>query len=90
VIATGGGCVKRRENVRALKRNGTVVYIDRPLEKLIIGEGRPLSSSKDALERLFVERRGLYEGYADVHADGSGEPREVTREIIKALTKKGN
>ena len=90
VIATGGGCVKRRENVRALKRNGTVVYIDRPLEKLIIGEGRPLSSSKDALERLFIERRDLYEGYADVHADGSGEPDDVAREIIKALTKKGN
>lgn len=39
VIATGGGAVLRAQNVRALRQNGVVVYIDRPLGQLA-WEGR--------------------------------------------------
>jgi len=90
VISTGGGIVKRAENTKALKKCGMLVYIDRPLELLSVGEGRPLSSSKDALKRLYKERKGLYEACADAVIDGAGSVGDVTDAIIELLMKKGN
>ncbi len=40
------------ENVRALHQNGVVLFIDRPLEALAVGGGRPLSSSAEALRTM--------------------------------------
>lgn len=56
VIATGGGAVLRAENVRALRQNGVVVYIDRPLEQLAVGGARPLSQSAAALAAMHAAR----------------------------------
>ena len=45
VIATGGGAVKRAENMELLKRGGVVVFIDRKPENIIgciAGDARPL------------------------------------------------
>lgn len=60
VIATGGGAVLNPDNIRLLKENGTVVFIDRPLEKLVTTADRPLSSSRELLEKRYKERYGLY------------------------------
>lgn len=89
VISTGGGCVKRYENTRSLKRNGTVIYIDRPVDMLVFGGDRPLSQSKENVERLYEERKDLYEACCDIKADGSNTPSGVADEIIAKLTKKG-
>lgn len=89
VISTGGGCIKRYENVRALERCGTIVYIDRPLELLTFGQDRPLSQSKEAVKRLYNERKGLYEAYCDVKVCGAGSAEDVRDKIIDTLTKKG-
>ena len=35
VIATGGGVVKREDNIAALKRKGIIFFIDRPLENIL-------------------------------------------------------
>lgn len=85
VIATGGGAVLRRENVRAMRRNGTVVFLDRAPEKLIATDDRPLSSNKAALERLYAERYDIYKAAADLHIDGNGTPDEVARAALKEL-----
>ena len=45
VLSCGGGAVKRAENVRALRQNGVVLFIDRPVDALAVGGNRPLSSS---------------------------------------------
>ena len=37
VLSCGGGAVKRTENVRALRQNGVVLFIDRPVEALAVG-----------------------------------------------------
>ncbi len=37
VLSCGGGAVKRAENVRALRQNGVVLFIDRPVEALAVG-----------------------------------------------------
>lgn len=65
LISCGGGVVTRPENVRALRQNGVVLFIDRPLEALEIGGDRPLSSGADALRAMEQVRRPLYLAAAD-------------------------
>ena len=65
VTATGGGAVLNRENIRLLKENGTVVFIDRPIEKLVTSSDRPLSSDREMLKKRYDERYGLYCSSAD-------------------------
>ncbi|MEY8320991.1 shikimate kinase [Lachnospiraceae bacterium 46-61] len=64
VISTGGGCIKRKQNMMYLYMNGAILFIQRDLSKLVVGEGRPLSSSIDALEQMYQERLPLYTLYA--------------------------
>ena len=52
VISCGGGVVKDPANLRALHANGIVLFIDRPLEDLLVGGGRPLSTSPEALKTM--------------------------------------
>ena len=84
VIATGGGAVLRKENVRALKHNGTVVFIDRPLEKLTATKDRPLSSDREALKKRFDERYDIYRNSADCRVNGALPLMGVAKAVIKA------
>ena len=68
VISTGGGAILKPENVRALRQNSRVCFIRRPVE-LLPRNGRPLSSSEDAVARLWQERREKYESAADFIID---------------------
>ena len=65
VLSCGGGVVKRPENLRALRQNGVVLFIDRPLDALTVGGGRPLSTSAEALKTMEAQRRPLYLAAAD-------------------------
>lgn len=47
VIATGGGAVLDENNVRALRRNGVILFLDRSLENLVATADRPLSKDKE-------------------------------------------
>ena len=71
IIATGGGAILDGDNVRALRQNGVVVFLDRALEKLVSTDDRPLSSSREALEKRFHERYGLYQSAADIIVDAN-------------------
>ena len=64
VIATGGGCVLRKENMDALIQNGVVIFLDRPL-KFLETKGRPLSKSPEALRWMYKYRLPFYEKYGD-------------------------
>lgn len=81
IIANGGGAILDRENVENLKLNAKIVFIDRPLEQLICTSDRPLSSSREALEKRYAERYPLYRKYADVIIDGSGTVEETVEKI---------
>lgn len=65
VIATGGGAVLHPDNVRLLKENGRLYFLDRPLEQLIPTADRPTASNAADMERLYKERYSLYAQYAD-------------------------
>ena len=76
VLATGGGAVLREENRRALKQNGTVVYLRASLEDLWQrtrhDRNRPLLQTADPhakLEQLFAERDPLYREVASLVMD---------------------
>lgn len=60
VIATGGGAVLNEQNVEYLKENGLVFFLNRPLSNILPTSNRPLSSTKEALEKRFDERFPLY------------------------------
>ena len=85
VIATGGGVVLKAENVRALKRNGCIVFIDRSLENLQALSDRPLSSDKNALTEMFEYRHPIYINSADISVNGDLAPEAVAETIIKSL-----
>lgn len=82
VIATGGGAVLRAQNVRALRQNGVVVYIDRPLGQLAVGGARPLSQSAEALAAMHAARAPLYAAACDARVENDG-PFESVAEAIK-------
>ena len=83
VIATGGGAVLREENVKELKKNGRLFFIDRPLEKLIPTESRPLSSDRASITKRYEERYGIYTAVCDVRIDADKTPCGVAEEILK-------
>lgn len=58
VIATGGGCVLRPENLPLLRQNGRLLWVRRPLQ-LLETRGRPLSQGGD-LEAMYRRRRDRY------------------------------
>ncbi|MGN0819774.1 MAG: shikimate kinase [Christensenellaceae bacterium] len=85
IIATGGGAVLNAENVKALKQNGKLFFIDRPLDKLIATESRPLSSDKQALQKRFEERYPVYKACCDYEIDADCPVEEVVDKITRKL-----
>ena len=83
VISVGGGAVLREENRLALRQNGLVCYLQRPLDALST-EGRPLSKDGRALSALFAEREGLYRMTQDFSVMNVGSPEETAEKIMEA------
>ncbi len=85
VIATGGGAVLRQENVSLLKENGVLIFLDRDLQNLITTDSRPLSSSKEALEKRYRERYDIYCHSADFKISGNGSIEDNVNRIKEVL-----
>ena len=85
LLSCGGGIIKRGENLRALHQNGVVLFIDRPLDALTVGGGRPLSSSPEALRQMEAERRPLYLAAADAVIPNSGTVEDAVAAAMEAL-----
>ena len=83
IIVTGGGAVKREENRRFLRMNGVVVHITRDLSLLPM-EGRPLSQSREVLEKMWQERKPIYAACADVQVANEGTLESCVQLIKEA------
>ena len=83
IVATGGGAILRKENVKNLKRNGRLFFIDRPLECLVPTESRPLSSDRIAIEKRYEERYGIYSSVCDVRVDADCDVATVAEKILE-------
>ncbi len=84
VVATGGGIVKKQENHSLLKQNGRVILVKRKLDELSTG-GRPLSSSKEAVLKLYEERQPLYDALADIDLCNDKSPEGAVAELLGKL-----
>ena len=87
VIATGGGAVIRQSNVDVLKQNGKLYFIDRPLKDLIPTDDRPLSTTREAIEKRYNERYDIYKAVCDYHVKVDGTAEQVAQKIIGEHTK---
>ena len=87
IIATGGGAVLRSDNMDALRENGRIYFIDRPLERLIPTDNRPLSSTKEDIEKRYHERYKIYTEAADVRVWANCFPKAVAEKIMKDFKK---
>lgn len=82
VIATGGGIVKRPENLRLIRQNGFCVFLDRDIASLPT-DGRPLSR-QTGVKALTKERLPLYNSWCDLKVNVNGVYETVTA-IMKAI-----
>ncbi len=82
VIATGGGVPLKKENIDNLAKNGRIYFIDRPLDKLLPTDDRPLTSTKDAMLKKYNERYDIYRESANVHIKADGDVCSVASDII--------
>ncbi len=82
VIATGGGTVLRAENINALKQNGKIYFLDRPLESLQATPDRPLSKNSNELKKLYEQRYDIYCESADERITENTTPNAAVRRII--------
>jgi shikimate kinase len=83
IIATGGGAVLNEENIKNLKRNGRLFFIDRPIERLIPTASRPLSSDRESIEKRYCERYGIYSAVCDERIDADCEADAVADKILE-------
>lgn len=77
IIATGGGAVLNSENIDNLKQNGIIIFVDRKLDKLLVGNGRPLSKDIDALSALYEKRYPIYQDCCDACVENDCEIKKA-------------
>ena len=81
VVATGGGTILREKNVEALRQNGRLFLLDRPLEELLPRSDRPLGDTREKVERLYRDRMPLYRAAADETVVSRAVAEETARDI---------
>lgn len=83
VISTGGGAILREENVRYLRRNGKLFFLNAALSRLRATDDRPLSDTEDKLKQLYAQRLPIYQETADVIVPDMATPLEEANYITK-------
>jgi shikimate dehydrogenase len=88
VIATGGGIIKRCENISLLRQNGMIIYLDCPTGGLPVTPDRPLSASREAIEELYRTRHPLYKKAANarVAISHQNELNHNANEVLKIFS----
>lgn len=82
ILSTGGGAILREENVRCLKRNGKLFFLNAELARLHATDDRPLSDTKDKLAKLYAERIAIYKATADVIVPDMATPDAEAEYIL--------
>ena len=86
IISTGGGAILREENVRCLRRNGRIFFLNAELSRLCATEDRPLSNTKEKLEGLYDERIDVYKATADAIIPDMETPAAEAEYILAIRT----
>ncbi len=83
IISTGGGAILREENLRYLKRNGKIFFLNAELSRLQATSDRPLSDTIDKLAKLYAERMDIYKSTADVTVPDMETPEAEAEYILE-------
>ncbi len=85
IIATGGGVVLKEENIKALKQNGKIFFIDRDVENLVPTSSRPTALDKNAILKRYEERYDIYKTTADVIIKNNSMPDSAVSKILEVF-----
>lgn len=89
VIATGGGVIKSFENIENLRKNGIIIFLNRPVENIMMDVDiitRPLlKDGPDKLYTLFKERYSLYKEYSHYEVMNVGDIHQVVEDIVEIV-----
>jgi len=94
LISSGGGVVKRKENIDILKKESYIIFIDRPIEELLndidISKRPLLKDGREQLIKLYEERYELYRSSADQIVKNDKGIRDAINKVKKLLINKNN
>ena len=82
ILSTGGGAILREENVRALRHNGKLFFLNAALSRLQATDDRPLSDTEEKLKELYEHRLPIYQKTADIMVPDMATPQEEANHII--------
>lgn len=92
VISTGGGIVKKKENIDYLKKNSVIIFINRHPDSIVNDvdiQKRPLlKDGAQIVYKLYDERIALYKKYCDIEVINDGDISDIIKEIIEEIMKK--
>lgn len=83
IISTGGGAILREENIKCLKRNGKLYFLNAALQRLRATDDRPLSDTDEKLAALYAQRMGIYQSTADIVVPDMPTPEAEAAYILK-------
>jgi shikimate kinase len=88
VVATGGGTFADPQNRTVINRDGVSVWLDVPLDRLILrvpADGRrPLAADRAEFERLYFARRAAYE-QAHIRIDAAAGSDAAVEQLLDRL-----
>lgn len=92
IISSGGGVVKRKENIDYFMEKGIIIFIDRAIED-IVGDvdisSRPLlKDGKAKLYNIYSERYNLYNDYCHYKITNDKDIEDTINKVIEII--KGN
>ncbi|HEX9027518.1 MAG TPA: shikimate kinase [Clostridium sp.] len=91
LISSGGGVVKRKENIEILKKDSYIIFIDRPLEDLLtdvdISKRPLLKEGKEKIIKLYEERYELYKASADEIVKNNKNVRDTVNKVKEIIKK---
>ena len=87
IISTGGGAVKRKENMDELKKNGIIIFLSRKIEDIAKENHkyRPLLQKTENISKIYAKRIDLYNKYADIIVEKDDTLYKVTDKIAEIL-----
>lgn len=89
IISTGGGVIKKQENMEILKENSIIIFINRPIDNIAADidiSFRPLlAEGPSKLYSLYKERYPLYKKYADYEIINDKDVDSIVNEIMKLI-----
>lgn len=85
LISTGGGVIKKKENIDILKQDSIIIFLNRSVENILqdvdVSKRPLLKDGKEKVLNLYKERYELYKEAADKIVINNGTINDVIHEL---------